>query len=263
MKTWKIYSLIDPRTGAVRYIGKADNTKRRLCVHLAEAKYSNRHNHRINWIRSLLSDNLISILIVLESGTGDVWKDSEKRWIKIFRDAGAKLVNGTDGGDGMCNPSEETRNKISLANLGKVVSCKTREKLSMASRGKVCSVQTREKIGLANSGRIASAETRARMSLVRRGKFLSPEHRVKISISNLGKPKSPEHREKIVAMNRSIEHRNKLSEMFRGRHLSEEQKRKISESRRGRRLSPEVVEKRRFKMREKRLVLENAVRQCT
>lgn len=226
MRTWKIYSLIDPRTGAVRYIGKADNIKKRLGVHLAEAKYSNRHNHRLNWIRSLLSDNLIPILIVLESGTKDGWQDSEKRWIKIFRDAGAKLVNGTDGGDGACNPSAETRAKMSAIHRGKVVSRETRERLSVASRGKVCSVETRDKIGLANSGRIPSDETRAKMSLVRRGKFLSPEHRVKISISNLGRPKSPEHREKIAAMNRSVEHRNRLAEMFRGRHLSEEQKRK-------------------------------------
>lgn len=75
---WKIYSLIDPRTGVVRYIGKTDNTKRRLRVHLAEAKHSNGHNHRLNWIRSLLSENLVPILIILEVGNGDVGRIQRK-----------------------------------------------------------------------------------------------------------------------------------------------------------------------------------------
>lgn len=42
------------------------------------------------------------------------------------------LRNRTDGGEGVANPSEETRKKISMANKGKKISEKTRKKLSDA-----------------------------------------------------------------------------------------------------------------------------------
>jgi hypothetical protein len=42
----------------------------------------------------------------------------EMRLISQYKKLGSDLVNGTDGGDGLHNPSQETRNKLRIANLG-------------------------------------------------------------------------------------------------------------------------------------------------
>ena len=44
-----IYSLSDPRTGEIRYVGKTVNLKRRLYGHL----YDDEKTHKSAWIKSL------------------------------------------------------------------------------------------------------------------------------------------------------------------------------------------------------------------
>jgi hypothetical protein len=46
------------------------------------------------------------------------------------------LLNRTDGGEGIANPSKETRKKMSEAKLGKKRSIETRKKMSEAKKGK-------------------------------------------------------------------------------------------------------------------------------
>jgi hypothetical protein len=69
-------------------------------------------------------------LSILETGTGLGWQEADRKWIKTFRESGADLVNATDGGDGLCNPSVETRAKIGAARLGKPRSPEVRAKIS-------------------------------------------------------------------------------------------------------------------------------------
>jgi len=222
-------------------------------VHICEAKRMGRRNYRQNWIRSLLDCFVEPVMSVLEEGCGEGWVDAEKKWIGYYRESGIVLVNGTDGGDGACNPSAEVRAKISLANRGKTVTTETREKLANASRGRPCTQDARIKISMAKKGKSMSFESRIKMSAAQKGKTLTQEHREKIALSNRGNPKSPEHQGKIASRNKSQEQRLRLSELFKGRRLSEEQKNKISASRTGTRLSPESLENRRLKMKEKRL----------
>ena len=78
------------------------------------------------------------------------------------------LHNMTDGGEGISNPSEETRKKISDAQKGKThteesrkkmseskknISEETRRKMSQSSKGKTLSEETKRKIGDAGKGR--------------------------------------------------------------------------------------------------------------
>ena len=57
-----IYVLIDPTTKEVRYVGATSRTlNQRLSAHLTDAR-KNRGTYKVNWINSLLANNLNSFL---------------------------------------------------------------------------------------------------------------------------------------------------------------------------------------------------------
>jgi len=130
MKT-KIYALRNEDRW-LRYVGKTIvSLKHRMYYHLWEAQ-SKEINHRCNWIRSMLRKNLLPTITLIEEVEGDGCKE-EIKWIKYFRDHGIKLVNSTNGGDGLIGwrasektkakhrafrHSEVSKQKISKAHLG-------------------------------------------------------------------------------------------------------------------------------------------------
>lgn len=63
------------------------------------------------------------------------------------------LLNLTDGGDGSINVSQETRKKMSLNNLGKILSKETCLKMSASRKGRIVSESTRKKISESNKGK--------------------------------------------------------------------------------------------------------------
>ena len=125
-----IYSLSDPRTGQVRYVGITGNLKNRLRNHLNCFDGT----HRSCWIRSLVSIGLAPIADVLEE-TKTYPDDAEKAWILGFKRLGADLTNLTDGGDGTPGRKfgQESIEKMRAAK--KNVSEQTREKLRAKSLG--------------------------------------------------------------------------------------------------------------------------------
>jgi len=88
------------------------------------------------------------------------------------------LVNYTDGGEGISNPTFETRQKLSKVHSGKVTSEQTKKKLSIAHKGKVLSLEHREKLSNAKKGKPSTWK----------GKSPSVETREKMRLAKLGKP---------------------------------------------------------------------------
>lgn len=62
------------------------------------------------------------------------WAEIEKKWIAIARDGGFRLTNGTDGGDGVLNPSDEARRKMSIWQIGRKLTPEHKAKLGASSR---------------------------------------------------------------------------------------------------------------------------------
>lgn len=92
-----IYSLIDPFTNEIRYVGKTKNLEKRFRHHINNSK--KRNYHSANWIKSLLIKNRKPKIEILEECTKDNWEEREKYWISYYRKT-YDLTNILDGGNG-------------------------------------------------------------------------------------------------------------------------------------------------------------------
>src|ERR1035441_3904309 len=128
----------------------------------------------------------------------------ERFVIALFKGIG-KVYNCSDGGGGMRGyvPTQEQKDKISVALKGKPKPPGTGAKLSAILTGRKLSPEHREKTIAALIGRPCSEETRRKMSAAamgnksNTGRIPSLEHREKISIANKGRKFTDEHRANI------------------------------------------------------------------
>ena len=103
MKKVYIYTLADPITEEIRYIGKTNNLKARYLGHLSK---NNPKSHKSNWIKSLFNRNLKPKIEILEEVPIEDWKFWEVYWISQFKTWGFNLTNHTFGGDGITFSNE-------------------------------------------------------------------------------------------------------------------------------------------------------------
>lgn len=217
-----IYTLADPRTHEVRYVGKAFDLKKRFSIHVCDKTPT----HRGRWIRHLRSVGLRPEMEVLETVIDyddTAWPEAEKFWISNLRFLGCRLTNADSGGLSGKRQSLETKQKIGAANRGRVHSEEIRRHMSESHVGFVVPKERREKISLAMAGKKKSEATRARMRLAQKGKFVSHATRLKMSAS--AKLRSPE----IRAL-----HGKKVSEFWKTHKFSDDALRRIRVSATGR-----------------------------
>ena len=116
-----IYSLSDPITNEIRYVGQTNNLKIRYNQHLnksCDEKNPQYNTYKSRWIRKLLSNNLKPIISILETvNTLEESNLRENYYIEKFTNEGIKLTN-SHGGD-VTEFSSETKDKMSVAKKGK------------------------------------------------------------------------------------------------------------------------------------------------
>jgi len=202
----KIYALTEP-VGEIRYLGK---TKHDLCKRLKEHLWVANHgqkNHRCDWIRYLIK-NIQSPLIILIGEVEGTGCKEEVAWIKYLKEEGFDLTNGTDGGDGLINPSIETRKKMSKSqrghknSLGFKHSEESKKKMSESAKGHQNatgkrSEESKRRMSIAQKGKKRSEEHKKRMSIAQKKHYSDPEARRKMSDSCKGRIMLPETRQKI------------------------------------------------------------------
>lgn len=190
-----IYALCEPGTRTVRYIGKTHNIKKRFRQHSKEG--GKLKTHLGCWIRSLPSP---PEMIIIREVSGDGSK-AERRCIRLAKYFGMRLVNSTEGGDGV-TMTPEIREKISAALSGKAFtpshlfsmraaailrrgraphnkgipmpeSLKANLRLLVGERsahfGRKRTTETRAKMSAAQTGRLASEEAKQNMSSAKQG----------------------------------------------------------------------------------------------
>ncbi len=133
--------------GELRYIGKTSKpVQHRANMHISNAlrrsgdKFSD-GSRRAKWIRSLLRKGITPEFQIIQEfdGTEFELNQAEKYWIAFYRNEGARLVNGTDGGDGVSGwkPSKKTREHWSKIRQGKKrppFSLETRSRMSKSAK---------------------------------------------------------------------------------------------------------------------------------
>ena len=124
--------------------------------------------------RNSLLDNKINVFgkpIILFIGkklTENKAFELEKELIKTMgrKDLDGPLCNFTDGGEGVRghHHSEETKKKMSIAKIGRILSEEHKIKIGLAGKGRISSEETKKKLSIANTGNIVSKETREKLS---------------------------------------------------------------------------------------------------
>lgn len=182
-----VYHYCDPESGTPFWVGKG--CRRRAYQHLSQSKNPHHKSYDTFFYRKLRKMLLFGInpdiKIVKDQLKEEEAFDLEMSDIKRIgrRDQGkGPLTNLTDGGEGASGHkhTEETKRKVSEANLGKVISKETRQRLREA-----------------NLGKKHTEESKLRMSNSHLGKTLSETHRRKIGKAHKDKVTSEETRQKM------------------------------------------------------------------
>jgi hypothetical protein len=112
----QIYGLSDPVTGALRYVGKANNAQARLKSHLRDCR--RRKTPVYSWMRKLLNSGGVPALVILAECSQEDWPFVEQSMIAAKRLEGAKLLNLAKGGDEpFCSTATRQANGRAVAKL--------------------------------------------------------------------------------------------------------------------------------------------------
>lgn len=178
-----IYTLSDPRTGEVRYVGQTHRPlKFRYWAHVNPRPQDRTHN--ANWIKHLRKDGLRPIIELIEEVPDEEWVLWEKYWIAQFKCWGFRLNNHSFGGDSEKGVvlSNESMRKLREGCKKRKISKEERDKFGARWKGKkrsresvLKSVETRKKLGCFN----ISEATKEKVRKAKLGKPLL-KRRVKI-----------------------------------------------------------------------------------
>ncbi len=230
-----IYVLRDPRNNQIRYVGKTiQKINDRLTSHIRGAKREN-NSHKNRWILQIIRDGYIPIIEKIEDVNENNWQEREKYWIVKYHEDGCKLVNETDGGEGLHGHkfSKDHRGKLGRALLGnkrwlgKKHTRETKQKLSDVKRGekspnygKKFSEEHKGKLSEAHKGQIHTGETKQKMSSTAKGNQYA-----------LGHKQSDEHKQKLLEsrFRVCIHCGRKIKRIKRGSNIYEHRNRKVRE----------------------------------
>lgn len=235
LRPWVIYTLSDPETNEIRYVGVTHHPDTRLAEHLSKARKHRETNHRACWIRSLLAKSLKPIFKVIENGEGPDWVAREQHWIAYYRGLGLRLVNATDGGEGTLgySPSPEWRARQSdLA-----IATHTGRKRSEESKAKMAESQRKrfaweQEQGITRRGKaVYSPERLKRMSDAQKGKKWTPEQHAKMAEYRKNLPEETREKLRAATLARPKEQRDAWARNQTGKTKSPETKAKMAEAR--------------------------------
>lgn len=145
MNTSKIYVLIDPRDGEIRYVGRTvQSLEQRLLQHIQ--KSTKKSHRRAVWIRDLQANGLVPSIEEVESVSIEDSPEKEKHWTRKLLAEGRQLLNDGIGRGGCNHPKKKITWTPELdALLGTMADAKIAERLGVTRK----SVSyRREKLGI-------------------------------------------------------------------------------------------------------------------
>lgn len=188
----KIYTLSDPITKEIRYVGKTKySLSKRLKGHCWA--HPSKTTHCYNWITSLAKKGKLPIIELVEEVSEEDWIIMERYWISQFKTWGFNLTNIAIGGEGNTgySPSEEVRKKLSLkgkeyfrnhprkkSSIQKMIATRLANKIPVSEI-------TRYKIGIKNKGRITGKRD-AVLQYDLKGNFIKEWDGIEVAAKMLG-----------------------------------------------------------------------------
>lgn len=188
-----VYTISDPTTMEVRYVGKTNDIRQRKRSHIQVARW-NPKTYVQRWISSIIKQGREPIFTMIQRcGSCECAYEAEAYWIKEFFRRGYRLCNLTCGIDGEVGEEyKNTTNKRSVSHLGKKMSEESRRNLSESLKRAYANPEVRLRVSIAKKGISRSIECRRRLSIskriltnsqIRELKSLKSKH----SFSQLGK----------------------------------------------------------------------------
>jgi hypothetical protein len=253
-----IYSLSDPRTKEIRYVGKAIDADKRFKAHVANTRTSDKKGA---WIKKLKSLGLVPELDILETvrDSDDTdWQECERWWIAYLKMIGCPLTNLESGGIGGKTASQETREKQRAAML-KFYENNPDERIARANEGRhrKHSPEAIEKMRAVQSIRSQETIERMRIAAARRG--VNPA-----TVSKMIEGGRKYNADPALKNLRSQRLKNAMTPeriaKLRARKFSEETRQKMSAAKIGKKQSPESILKRSAALRGKKRTPEERLR---
>lgn len=163
------------------YVGKTNDVSRRWAKHKSDARLGRDRRHLYNAMRAHGIDRF-TLEVVSHHTTDEEAYAAEKAHVARLISEGVELYNANEGGEGMSNPSEETRAKMSRSQRGKKHTIEHNARISSSTTGENNPMfgrrHSQESIERnATSNRIAQAGERNAMF----GKKHSQESRARMS----------------------------------------------------------------------------------
>jgi hypothetical protein len=170
-----IYKIQNKINGKI-YIGQTKYPlSKRIGEHLAEKK---------SFVQKALNKyglQSFDISIIDSAETREILSDKEIYWIRFYNCKAPKGYNCTDGGDGLVNPSQIIKDRISNKLKG--------HSSTIGFTGKKHSQDSKHKISESLKIAMADPSVKTKMSISRKGRRISEEQKEKISKANKGKLK--------------------------------------------------------------------------
>ena len=217
-KSSGIYAIVNKINGK-RYVGSAQNLRRRCDNHQTKLKSDNHHCKHLqsSWKKYgydafefiILEFIAIPFLLDVEQQYLDKNKlgyntakyaGAPTRGVKMSREMIEKMRKIHLG----AKRTDETKKKMSDSQRGRVHSEYTKKKISDAKKNP--SNETRKKLRAAQLGKKATVETRSKLSAIRMGHTVSITTREKLRVANSGKKPSID----IIARQNKTREKNRL-----------------------------------------------------
>lgn len=228
-----IYAFLNQVTG-LRYIGQSRNLENRRKEHLNSLHRGDHHSQYLQ--RSYRLHGAESLIYsVLEYCNADAMTDREQFWLDFYTSAG--VYNSAPAANSNLGVvwSAESRQKQSKSQKGRIHSEETKDKIRLAHLGRKFSEIHVENMRLTRLGKVHTEESREKMSKARKGRKFSPEHIANMNICKVGRKHTVESIEKMrlakIGRKASPEAKAKISASLTGKVRSAESNRKMVETR--------------------------------